>query len=181
MLHITVPETVLFAEGTNRFYPIKETSLTLEHSLISLSKWESKWKKPFLSRRSLITEEERLDYIRCMTIEKNVDPLTYKALTKENIDAIDKYIDDSHTATTFPKGKTGGSSRVVTSELIYYWMFSLGIPLELERWHLNRLLTLIQVFQAENQPKKKRKMTRDDLAQRNALNEKRKAMYHTKG
>lgn len=181
MLHITVPETELFSEETNMFYPIKETSLTLEHSLISLSKWESKWKKPFLSRRSLITEEERLDYIRCMTIEKNVDPLTYKALTKENIDAIDKYIDDAHTATTFPKSKTGGSSRVVTSELIYYWMFSLGIPLELEKWHLNRLLTLIQVFQAENQPKKKRKMTRDDLAKRNALNEKRKAMYHTKG
>ena len=181
MLHIIVPTTDLFLEDTNRFYYIKETHLTLEHSLISLSKWESKWKKPFLSKRSLITDEERLDYIRCMTITPNVDPFTYAALTSENIKVIDDYIDDPQSATIFSKDKEKGSNRIVTSELIYYWMFSLGIPLELERWHLNRLLTLIRVFQFENQPKKKHKMTRDDLAKRDALNRQRKAKYHTNG
>ena len=186
MLHILIPEQELFLEESNSFHKIKETSLTLEHSLLSLSKWEAKWKKPYLDRKSK-TAEELIDYIRCMTINSNVDPYVYYAISEGQLKQISSYMDDSMTATWFSddkKEKTSNfSSKIITSELIYYWMISLGIPVEkFEKWHLNRLLTLIRVFNAENAPKdKKKRPTNEILAERAALNAKRKAQLHTKG
>lgn len=186
MLHILIPEQELFLEESNSFHKIKETSLTLEHSLLSLSKWEAKWKKPYLDRKGK-TAEELIDYIRCMTINLNVDPYVYYAISEEQLKQISSYMDDSMTATWFSddkKEKTSSfSSKIITSELIYYWMISLGIPVEkFEKWHLNRLLTLIRVFNAENAPKdKKKRPTNEILAERAALNAKRKAQLHTKG
>ena len=191
MLHITVPQTEWFKEETLEFLYTKETSLTLEHSLISLSKWESKWKKPFLGSNtsSDLTVEEFMSYVECMTVSpKEVDPLVYKAIFSkypEILKKIQEYIDDTMTATWFSdeeekNKKTNNYKNPITSEVIYYWMCKLQIPSEFERWHLNRLITLIEVFNANDAPKKK-KNRNELLAERRALNEKRKKAYHTKG
>lgn len=182
MLTIVIPEQDLFDERTNSFIPIRKQKLQLEHSLVSISKWESKWHKPFLGKDKKTTEET-IDYVRCMTITQNVDPIVYLGLTSDNIRDINAYIDNPMTATWFNKDdqkKKNNSGEVVTSELIYYWMIALQIPPEYQKWHLNRLLTLIQVCNIKNQPAKK--MRRQDILARNrSLNEARKAKYHTKG
>ncbi len=174
MLTIVVPERELFDESTSRITVIKEQKLQLEHSLVSMSKWESRWEIPFLGKGEK-TSEQVLDYIRCMTITQNVNPLVYLSLTQENIDEVDKYINKKMTATWFseqPNNHPGPSREVVTSELIYYWMIALNIPLECQKWHLNRLMTLIKVCSIKNTPPKK--MTPKQLAARNsALNAKR--------
>lgn len=173
MLEITVPAAEMFDESTQEFIESKEQTLQLEHSLVSLSKWESKWHKAFLSKREK-TFEETIDYIRCMTITKNVDPSVYFNLSKENIEAINRYIEDPMTATYIaedPNGSIGGD--VVTSELIYYWMISLNIPQECQKWHLNRLLSLIKVCNVKNMPAKK--MSQSELMRRHsAINEARR-------
>ena len=173
MLEITVPAAEMFDESTQEFIESKEQTLQLEHSLVSLSKWESKWHKAFLSKREK-TFEETMDYIRCMTITKNVDPSVYFNLSKENIEAINRYIEDPMTATYIaedPNGSIGGD--VVTSELIYYWMISLNIPQEYQKWHLNRLLSLIKVCNVKNMPAKK--MSQSELMRRHsAINEARR-------
>lgn len=173
MLEITVPAAEMFDESTQEFIESKEQTLQLEHSLVSLSKWESKWHKAFLSKREK-TFEETIDYIRCMTITKNVDPSVYFNLSKENIEAINRYIEDPMTATYIaedPNGSIGGD--VVTSELIYYWMISLNIPQEYQKWHLNRLLSLIKVCNVKNMPAKK--MSQSELMRRHsAINEARR-------
>lgn len=173
MLEITVPAAEMFDESTQEFIESKEQTLQLEHSLVSLSKWESKWHKAFLSKREK-TFEETIDYIRCMTITKNVDPSVYFNLSKENIEAINRYIEDPMTATYIaedPSGSIGGD--VVTSELIYYWMISLNIPQEYQKWHLNRLLSLIKVCNVKNMPAKK--MSQSELMRRHsAINEARR-------
>ena len=186
MLLITVPATEpaeMYNEETNEFFytkPEKEQTLQLEHSLLSLSKWESKWCKIFFSKEEK-TYEETLDYIRCMTITPNVGDDLYNRLSKENIEAINKYIQAPMTATTFRKEQNVKPNRErITSELVYYWMFSLGIPKECEKWHLNRLLTLIRVFNVKNQPPKK--MSKRDLMSRNAaLNAARRKQLNSKG
>lgn len=191
MLHIIVPSTEWFNEETNEFFYTKETSLTLEHSLISLSKWESKWKKPFLGVKSgsTLSPKEFLSYVECMTVSpKEVDPLVYKSIFSrypEILKKIQEYIDDTMTATWFSdeeeKNKKANTYKnPITSEVIYYWMCKLQIPVEFEKWHLNRLITLIEVFNANDAPKKK-KNRNELLAERRALNEKRKRAYHTKG
>ena len=153
MLLLTIPPIEMFNEKTSEFVYSKETKISLEHSLVSLSKWESRWNKPFLSKDNK-TLEETIDYIRCMTITQNVDPEVYFRLTDENINTINKYIESPMTATTF--SDNGHSSReIITSELIYYWMISLNIPMECQKWHLNRLLTLIRVCNIKNAPAKK--------------------------
>ena len=126
-------------------------TILLEHSLVSLAKWESHWKKPFLSKDQK-TRAETIDYIRCMTLTANVNREFYNTLTQENINAVNAYINDSMTATTFyDGGKTKSPSReIITAELIYYWMVSLQIPFECQNWHLNRLLTLIRVCNIKN-------------------------------
>lgn len=167
MLQITVPSVEKYDEEKNEFIRTREQTLQLEHSLVSLSKWESKWKKIFLSGTEK-TYEETLDYVRCMTLTQNVDPDVYNNLTKENIDAINAYIDDKMTATYFPNEKKGpkSSNELVSSELIYYWMIALNIPFECQKWHLNRLLTLIKVCNVKNQPPKK--MSKHELMRSNA-------------
>lgn len=180
MLQITVPAKEWFNEATNTFEETKEQTLQLEHSLVSVSKWESKWEKPFLGRDPK-SMEEIIDYVRCMTITKNVDPNIYYALTAKNIEEITNYISAKRTATWFSNNEHRPQSRkVITSELIYYWMIALQIPFECQRWHLNRLLTLIQVCNIENAPKEKMG-TNKILAQNKALNRARRARYNTKG
>ena len=155
MLYITVPETELFDESSGEFISIKEQTLQLEHSLVSLSKWESKWNKSFLSK-SEKTEEETIDYIKCMTITQNVKPEVYKCLTRSNMKEINDYISAPMTATSFFEiDEKKPNKEKITSELIYYWMIALNIPFECQKWHLNRLLTLIRVCNVKNAPPKK--------------------------
>ena len=179
MLTITIPAREMFDDKTQRFLSTKEQTLQLEHSLVSLSKWESKWNKPFLNKDDKTTEET-LDYIRCMTITQNVNPDVYMGLTPSNIEAINKYIDSPMTATTFHNDKQSGPKQVVTSELIYYWMISHNIPMECQKWHLNRLLTLIRVCNVKNAPAKK--MSKRDIASQYAsLNAARRNKLNTRG
>lgn len=180
MLQITVPAGEFFDEETNEFVIVKEQTLQMEHSLVSLSKWEAKWNKAFLGKSEKSTEE-MIDYFRCMTITKNVDPLVYLCLSQENIDAISQYINAPMTATTIREIQHGPSSReTVTSELIYYWMISLNIPFECQKWHLNRLITLIRVCQIKTQPPKK--MSRGEVMRQNAsLNAARRRKLHSRG
>ncbi len=180
MLQITIPAVELWDERKQEFVTTKEQTLQLEHSLVSISKWESKWCKPFLSKQEK-TFEETLDYIKCMTITQNVDPEVYNYLTNKNIEEINKYIDAPMTATYFSDEKNSKTSREqVTAELIYYWMIALNIPFECQKWHLNRLLTLIKVCNIKNQPPKKR--SRKEIMSRNAaLNAARRKQLNTKG
>lgn len=180
MLRITVPGAEQWDESKEEFVYTKEQTLQLEHSLISLSKWESKWKKPFLTKEDK-TQEETLDYIKCMTLNQNVDPEVYDRLTNENIQEINRYISDPMTATFFSDDKeTKPSREIITSELIYYWMIALNIPDKFEKWHLNRLLTLIKVCNVKNQPPKKR--SKQEIMSRNAaLNAARRKRFNTKG
>lgn len=180
MLQITIPKSEIFNEDTGEFTYIKEQTLQLEHSLISLSKWESKWCKSFLNTSDK-TAEEVLDYVKCMTITQNVNPLAYQFLSSENLKKINEYINAPMTATTFSNDKTSRRSRdIITSEVLYYDMISLGIPFECQKWHLNRLITLIRVCSVKSQPPKK--MGRTELANRNrALNAARRKQLNTRG
>lgn len=182
MLEIIVPARELWDERTQEFINVKEQPLALEHSLVSLSRWESKWCKPFLTRQEK-TREEIIDYVRCMTLTENVDPIIYEYLSKGNVEQINSYIDAPMTATWFSeddKKKSRGSGEQITSELIYYWMVALNIPFECQYWHLNRLITLIRVCEVKNQ--KPKKMSRRELMSRNAsLNAARKQKLNTKG
>lgn len=180
MLHITIPAVEQWDEVKQEFVYTKDQMLSLEHSLVSLSKWESKWCKAFLTKQEK-TFEETLDYIKFMTITQNVDPKVYNYLTNENIDEVNRYIEAPMTATYFSEDKTSKISREqVTAELIYYWMISLNIPFECQKWHLNRLLTLIKVCNIKNTPPKKR--SRKDIMSRNAaLNAARRKQLNTRG
>ena len=179
MLQITIPATEQWDEIHQQFVHTKEQTLQLEHSLVSLSKWESKWCKPFLTKDQK-TNEEFLDYIRCMTLTKNVNPDVYYCLTIDNIKRINEYIDAPMTATTFAKDNKKGKNEIITSELIYYWMIALQIPFECQKWHLNRLLTLVRVCNIKNSPPKK--MSKREIMSRNAqLNAARKKQLNTKG
>lgn len=181
MLKLNVPPIELFDERTCEFTSTKPMTLQLEHSLVSLSKWESKWCKPFL-KDGKKPAEELLDYIRCMTITQNVDPLVYQMLPGELIDQVTEYIAAPMTATTFRKDQEKVTNKeIVTSELIYYWMIAANIPFECEKWHLNRLMTLINICGIKNQPPKQKKFGPKDYAARRALYAARRAQYHTTG
>lgn len=180
MLPVTVPGYEWYDQKTNTFGSTKETTLQLEHSLVSIHKWEQKWNKPFLGKDPK-TAEECVDYIRCMTLTQHVDPAVYDGLTVDNFEEINKYIEAPMTATWFSeKDKKTPNHEVVTSEVIYYWMISLNIPWECRKWHLNTLLTLIRVCNAKNAPKKKQSK-REMLEQRTALNKARRARLNSKG
>lgn len=183
MLIVTIPGGELFDEETQEFIELnKGSTLKLEHSLVSISKWESKWHKPFLSNENK-SVEETIDYIKCMTITQNVPEDVYSRIPTSVLDKVNDYIKNPMTATWFSeddkkKGNTKGE--IVTSEIIYYWMVALQIPMECQTWHLNRLLTLIRVCNVKNQPPKK--MKKKEILSRNAtLNEARKKRLHTKG
>jgi len=180
MLRITIPAVEQWDEAKQEFIYTKEQTLSLEHSLVSLSKWESKWCKAFLTKQEK-TFEETLDYIKCMTLTQNVDPEVYNYLTNGNINEINEYIEAPMTATYFSDEKTSKTSREqITAELIYYWMIALNIPFECQKWHLNRLLTLIKVCNIKNQPPKKR--NKKEIMSRNAaLNAARRKQLNTKG
>lgn len=153
--------------------------LQLEHSLVSLSKWESKWQKPFLTKDEK-TMEESIDYISCMTLTKNVDLETYSFITDHNLQEVKDYIKNPMTATTFSKENQTPNREIITAELLYYWMIAMTIPFECQKWHLNRLLTLINVCNIKNKPAKK--MNKREVAGRNAkINAARKQALNTKG
>jgi hypothetical protein len=167
-------------EKTETFVPPKVQVLQLEHSLVSLSKWESKWCKPFLNGKPK-TDEEVTDYIKFMTLTQNVDPEVYDHLSAYDLDKIEKYIDAPMTATTFSEDGKGKANReIVTAEIIYYWMIALNVPFECQKWHLNRLITLIRVCNIKNTPAKK--MNKKDILSRNAkLNAARRQQLNTRG
>ena len=183
MLRLTIPAAEMWDDQTETFSYAKEQTIQLEHSLVSLSKWESKWGKAFLTKANK-TYEETIDYIKCMTITQNVDPNSYYRLTKKQIDEVNRYIEAPMTATTvsFYEDKKGGRGgrEIVTSELIYYWMIALNIPFECQKWHLNRLLMLVKVCNAKNQPPKKMSQ-RDTMAHYAALNAARRKKHNSRG
>ena len=180
MLNITVPSIRLWNPETEEFTYTSPVSLQLEHSLISLAKWEARWHKPFLTSKQK-TPEELLDYIRCMTLTQNVDPDLYKKLPPDIIDKIVFYMNEEQHATTFGNTSNERPSReVVTAEIIYYWMVTFGIPFECQKWHLSRLMALVKVCSIKNSPQKK--MTAREIQTRNrALNDARRKSMHTRG
>ena len=180
---IEVPATKLFDEETSIVTNVPATKLRLVHSLVSISKWEAKYKKPFISDKPehAKTKEETMDYIKMMTLTQNVDPNVYLALTPKNIQDIADYIDDPMTASfVYDDGKKKGPKEQITSELIYWWMTSLQIPWEAQKWHLNRLMMLIKIGSVKSQPEEKKSKS-EILARNRALNEARKKKYNTKG
>lgn len=180
-LTIKVPEGEYWDEKNNRFITVKAVTLELEHSLISVSKWEAKWQKPFLGDKVERTDEQTFDYIKDMTLTRNVPDDVYRVISQTQLDIIADYISAPMTATTFSSnGISRANQKIVTSEVIYYWMVALTIPFECQKWHLNRLLTLIRVCNEKNKPPTK--MSRQQiLQQQRALNEKRRAELGTRG
>lgn len=189
MLNIHIPESEFFDDSKYEFIKTKESDLCLEHSLVSISKWESKWKKPFITKNPH-TSEELIDYIKYMTLTQNVDENVYLTIKTDPklLKKINDYIDDKMTATIFSENKTANGmpvhksngGKIITSELIYYWMFSYQIPIECQKWHLNRLLTLIRIFNIE-QGNGKKMSKRDTLANNKALNAARRQRLNSRG
>ena len=181
MLTITIPACELWDRAAQEFITIKkDTTLRLEHSLVSVSKWKQRWCKPFLTDDEK-TMEEFIDYIQCMTITQNVDPIVYRGISNKTLNEIKKYIKAPMTATTFHSlSNSKPSSEFTTSELIYYWMLSFNIPVEFEKWHLNRLITLIRVCSEKNQPQKK-KSEAEILKEYARINEMNRKKYGIRG
>lgn len=182
MKTIIIPASECYDEESERFINIKEQKLVIEHSLVSISKWESKWKKPFISTAEK-TMEELQDYVRCMTLTQNVNDDVYKAIPVNIMNEIIEYMNDPMSATWFSdidKKHNGRNGEVITSELIYYWMTAANIPMECQKWHLNRLMTLIRIAGEKNQPPKK--MSKNDILKQNkSLNAMRRARAKSRG
>lgn len=180
MLIIKVPQTELFDPKTETFNYLPETILKLEHSLISISKWESRWHKAYLKPDQNRTIAETLDYVRCMSLTP-VDLQTVSRLGPKDFETIQAYTTEQSTATTVKHiGGPKNSNQTVTSELIYAWMTELRIPWEAQKWHLSRLMTLIDVMNERQKPQKK--MSRAQTAKQNAaINAARRAKYNTRG
>lgn len=183
MLYLHIEPQEGFDSNTNEFINIKETNLQLEHSLVSLKKWEQKYHVPFLDKKKEKTLEQWLFYVQCMTYTQNVDPNVYKYMSADNFKKVTEYIEDPMTATWFSDNKNGlsgvNSNEIVTAEVIYYWMIELGIPIQFEKWHLNQLMTLIRVINNKRNPKKMGKQ--EEAIQRSALNAQRKAKMKSRG
>ena len=181
MLELTV-EGELYDESENEFITVGPRTVRFEHSLLSVSKWEQIYKKPFLADNDK-SDEEIYHYFELMVVDANVPTNFISRLSNENIEEINELITDSATATWFSNNKiTRPSTQTYTSELIYYWVFSLGISIEVELWHINRLLTLIRIYEAQNDKQSStNKKTVPNMADRRALNEQRRRQYNTKG
>lgn len=172
MLELVIIKPEEYDDVNDRFIEPKEYIIKLEHSLVSLQKWEAKWGKPFLTKKAK-TVEEWVDYVRCMTTTQNVDPEAYHYLTNDHFKRVNAYMNAPMTATTLPKDKCSPNREIVTAELIYYWMIALNIPYEYRKWHLNQLLTLINVCNIKNTPPKK--MSKNELlAHHRAVNKARR-------
>lgn len=179
MLKLQIPSLERFDSRTSEFITIQGGEVQLEHSLLSIYKWESKWEKPFLVEKAK-TREESIDYIRCMVIHTEIDPDLFRYFPDSILDQVDEYINRPMTATRFSKSDDPPSRDVVTAEIIYWQMTVLGIPLEFEKRHFNQLLTLIRVCSIKNGPQKK--MSKKEIFKRNReLNAARKKQFHTKG
>jgi hypothetical protein len=180
MLTLIINSEEFYDENTEEFTSVPDVVLQLEHSLVSLSKWESKFQKPFLgpADKSL---EETMGYIEAMVVSGNFDASVLNRLTNDHFSKINDYIASPESATTFNVDRKGrGNAEVITSELVYYWLISFNIPFECETWHLNRLFSLIQICNIKNSNPKK--MPKNEIAARNrALNEQRKAQLNTRG
>lgn len=185
MLTITIPGFEMYDSVHNEFIAVKTQVLNLEHSLYSISKWEATWKKAFIGNDKKTPQEVR-DYIRCMTINKNVDPNVYLNIPSSELEKIKNYIEDPMTATTITedeeeKAKAKSKNKKITSEEIYWQMTALNIPFECDKWHFNRLQMLIRVCSIKNNPNSK-KMSKDQVARSNrALNAARRKASHSKG
>lgn len=178
MLQIRIQGGRLFNENTEEFIIVKPAIIRLEHSLISIQKWESKWHKSYLSLEH--SRAETMDYIRCMAIDPNVDSNFPMALTPLELMQIRNYMDDPMTATTFFNNRKERPKRkIITAEVIYYWMTLFNIPFDCAKWHINQLLTLIKVCSIENNPPKMNK--KEAGAQRAALNRARRAKMGSSG
>ncbi len=180
MLRIIISEKEFFVEETSKFQTADAFELELEHSLVSLSKWESKYQKPFLSPTQK-TSREILGYIEAMILNPIYPQNIFDRFEQENLDQINAYIESKESATTFGEmPEHRGRGETITSELIYYWMVAFNIPFECEHWHLNRLFALIRICNIKNSPAKK--MSKNEIARRNReLNERRRSQYNTKG
>lgn len=180
MLTIIVPGPEVFDEETQEFSTIDDVELTLEHSLVSISKWESIYQKPFLGKDTKSTEEV-VGYIKAMLVDPKIPPEVFSRINDDNITDINAYVDSKMSATWFSEIGQGPPNReIVTSELIYYWMITFNIPIQCENWHLNRLLTLIRVCNVKNS--KPKKLSAAEIAARNReLNERRKQDHKTTG
>ncbi|MDO4378813.1 MAG: hypothetical protein Q4C64_06780 [Erysipelotrichia bacterium] len=186
MLEITIPENEFYDNKTNTFIQKKEAKLKLEHSLLSISKWESKWCKPFYGDEKKSADEIR-DYVRCMTLTQNIDSCVYSAIPMQELKKIEKYLEEKQTATVFyDTGRKNGASnnrkrKIVTSEEIYYMMICYEIPFSCEKWNINRLLALIEICSIRSDPKSN-KMSKKDIFHNNAtLNAARKAKLRRHG
>lgn len=183
MLTIIIKGDEVFDESTSTFGTINDIVLQMEHSLVSLSKWESKHGKAFLAESTVkqMTEEETFSYLKAMVITPDVDQNLVHRLSQQNVDTIYKYIDSTQSATTFGEmPDTPGSGETITSELIYYWMVAFNIPFECQYWHLNRLFALIRICNIKNS--KQKPLSRTQIAMRNAqINAKRRAELGTSG
>lgn len=186
MLTIKTKPVHLYDEANEKFIDIEqEYTLMLEHSLVSLSKWEQKWEKPFLGPgANTRSDEEAIDYIRCMCLNpEDIPDLVFQSMTQELQNQIGDYINKSMTATWFndPPGNRRASGEVITAEIIYYWLVAQRIPFEVQYWHLNRLLTLIRVVNIKSDPKKKMMPRADQAQKQRMLNEQRLRQLGTKG
>ena len=180
MLRLVIPASEKYDDVNNEFIYTSEQTLILEHSLLSISKWESAYCKPFLTDKEL-TYEETIYYIRCMTLDENVDPDVYDRLTNDQIEAVKRYLNAPMTATRIVDSSSKkGNNKIITNELVYYWMISANIPMECETWHFNRLMMLIRVCNAENQPAKGMSK-REIMNQNRALNASRRKRLNSKG
>jgi len=181
MLQLTIKGAEVYDERTNRIVTVPGQTLQLEHSLISVSKWEQKWKKPFLNNQDMTTEMT-IDYVRCMTLTQNVNPDVYNYLTMDDLQKIRDYIDDPMTATWFKKDSRRPNKDVITNEIVYYWMITFGIPLDpCQKWHFNRLMTLIRVCDEKSNPGRKKMSRRQAAEQYRNLNAMRRAKMGTRG
>lgn len=181
MFTIYVPPSESYNEATQEFVYGETATFEIEHSLAALSKWEEKWCKPFLDSEK--TDEQTVDYIRCMTVTPNVPPEVYDRITNETIDRISEYMSRKATATWFSdKAGRTGKKEVITAEIIYHWMIAHSIPFECQHWHLNRLLTLIRVCNQKSNPEGQKKMSQRELMERNRrLNAERRAKNQGRG